>query len=263
MKLRLSIMLVSAMFAGAAIAGEAETRAAFGTVRAQALDALSARLYPGSRLEWSPALAIVMADGSRRSLRVTDAVDREESDGSHTFVMPLEYPDEQTTAAVAIDALEPTTPVAMEIVAFKTNAQIAITDVHRAALPDTAELTTIVSIDKGANFARDVWPTVSLIYNGYYGTSEWVGQVEWRASFSTATMTITHRLPGFVGKVLKDGSTIIDAQAFIVPLMPNSFDIYSRDQRRFIMSCAVPCVPDGKVLLGLWGPISTTVAATP
>jgi hypothetical protein len=79
---------------------------------------------------------------------------------------------------------------------------------------------------------------------------------------TTDPVTMVHRLPGLLGKSIRNGAKI-NEKPFIIVRADDVFDLYSKDQARFIMSCAVPCVPDGKVLLGLWGPTSPTIAAKP
>ncbi len=64
-----------------------------------------------------------------------------------------------------------------------------------------------------------------------------------------------HRLPGVIGKSIRNGATFAEKPVIIVR-QDDVFDLYSTEQARFIFSCAVPCVPDGKVLLALWGPTS-------
>ena len=256
---RILALLLMLALAGPAAAGEAEVRAAFGVTSANALDKLIPALYPGARLQWSPSFEIVMADGSRKALRVPATLYRDQQSGGRTFIVALEFPGNEEAVATALDAMQPVSQVSRaELAAFKLNGQGALEGaVKRAVIPDPSPLTHVVALDEGIDFPDAVWPSVQLTYLATYAaTNEWVGQVEWHADFSTDSMTIRHRVPGFVAKIASDGASVSDLRAFIVPVSDTTLDIYSPAQKRFIMSCAIPCLPDGKVLLGLWGPTS-------
>lgn len=243
---------------------EDAARESFGVNASRALDALIGNLYPGAQLQWSPRLTIVQGSGTRNELRVAAVVERQDADG-YTYVMPLEIVDEERAIASALDKNQPpATTSKTEIVAFKVNAQNAITTVHRGILTDSAAMTRIASMREfvGAE-VPPLWPRVTLTYNAYYGTSDSVSKILWEGMITTDPVQLIQRLPNFVGKVKNDGAVVKDYPFIVVRENGTIFDIYSREQTRFIMSCTDPCLPDGNVVLGLWGPTSAAVAATP
>lgn len=254
----LPLLLGCGLSAGA---NELLVRESFGVEASRGLDAVVPQLYSGARLEWFPKIALVMPDQSRQALRLVGHVTREEADG-YTFVVPIERTDGEREVARAIDAFEvPPDRSITEIVAFKTTRNFVVTAMKRASLNDAAAITRAVRIAAATESSAAAWPTVLLTYKAFYGAPEWVGMLEWDSAVSTETMSVVHRLPGFVAKAMKGGAKLTD-RAFIVVHENDAFDVYSREQARFIMSCAVPCTPDGKVVLGLWGPTTAAVGVT-
>jgi hypothetical protein len=237
------------------------TRDAFGPA-APAIEALIPQLYDGARLEWTPKLAVVLGDGTVKSVRIVEPVVRQESDG-YTFVISIEFTDNEKVVAATLNRMEPGPETSLsEIVAFKTTPSFAVTAIHRGILASDASITRVVSLEASADDTALPWPGVFVIYKAYYATMDWVGMFEWQSKIATDPVTMVHRLPGLIAKSIKNGGKVTEKPVIIVR-DDEIFDLYSKEQARFIMSCAVPCVPDGKVLLGLWGPTSTTVATVP
>ena len=247
------IILLALLFAPAAlIADVATTRTAFGTDKAPALESLVASLYPGSVVEWEPRLAIVAADGTRRALRINDSVQRNEAAG-FTFVMPLEFPEDETDIKKSLSAFEPAvTVVRPEIVAFKTSSSYAITEIRRGGLSETAHLTEVVNMEIAETGVDLEWPEVYFTYRAVYGTTEWHGELGWGAKLTTNPVAVVHRLPNYVVKQVKDAPLLAEEPVVIVNSDIESFTIFSIAGRKAVTRCAVPCVPDGRVLLALW-----------
>jgi hypothetical protein len=190
-----------------------------------------------------------------------DPVVREESD-AFTFVISVEFTDNEKAVATTLNTMAPAAETSLtEIVAFKTTKNFAVTSIHRGTLATDASITRVVSIDL-ADEAALAWPGVFVTYKAFYATTDWVGMFEWQSKVTTDPVAMVHRLPGLIAKSIRNGAKLTEKPVIIVR-GDDVFDLYSKDQARFIVSCAVPCVPDGKVLLGLWGPTSTTVASTP
>ena len=237
------------------------TRDAFGPVAAPALEAVIPQLYSGAHLQWTPKLAVVFADSSVKTVRIVEPAVREEAD-AFTFVISVEFTDNQKAVAEALNAMAPTSETSTtEIVAFKTTKTFAVTSIHRGILASDASITSVVSLEL-ADEATLTWPGVFVTYKAYYATTDWVGMFEWQSKVTTDPVMMVHRLPGMIAKSIRNGAKLTEKPVIIVRA-DDVFDIYSKDQARFIISCPVPCVPDGKVLLGLWGPTSPTIAATP
>jgi len=245
----------------AASAHAQTTRDAFGPVGAPAIEAVIPQLYNGAHLQWTPKLAVVLADGSAKSIRIAEPAIRQESDG-YTLVISIEFTDNELAVAAALKTMTPPAETSLtEIVAFKTTPAFAVTAIHRGQLATDASITRVVSLDL-ADEPTFAWPGVFINYKAYYATTDWVGILAWGSKMTTDPLAMVHRLPDLLGKSIRGGAQL-NEKPVIVVRADDVFDIYSKDQARFIMSCAVPCVPDGKILLGLWGPTSPTIAATP
>ena len=257
---RIAVAIIAIGIAAGSVNAQT-TRDAFGPVAAPALEAVISQVYNGAHLQWTPKLAIVFADGSAKAVRIVEPAIREETD-AYTFVISIEFTDNEKTLAQALNSMAPNGDLSLtDIIAFKTTKTFAVTAVHRGTLASDASITRVVSIEL-ASEPTLAWPGAFVTYKAYYATTDWVGMFEWQSKVTTDPVAMVHRLPGLIAKSIRNGAQLTEKPVIIVRA-DDVFDIYSKDQARFIMSCAVPCVPDGKVLLGLWGPTSPTIASTP
>jgi hypothetical protein len=246
------VLLLAALAAALPLCADDQlARAAFGVNKAPALEALVANLWPGSQLQWQP-LTIVGADKKERLLRIGDVVERKEADGSFTFVFALEFPEGEEQLLADIAAFRPvTTTSRSEIVACKTTAAFAITAVRRAYYNDTATVTQTNALELAVEGADLPWPKLFMRYRAVYVTADWFGEIDWQGKLSTDPIAVEQRLPGMLSRVMKDGGQRTE-EPIVLPTEDDTIVIASKLARRILSNCAVPCMPDGKVLLGLW-----------
>jgi len=235
-------------------ADEASAKRALGVQAAQALEAALPSLYPGSHLVWSPQMAIVASDGTSRPVRLQNALKRQDSNG-FTFVFPIEFPADQDKARIALEKFEPGTPASLtDLATVRTGMDFSVIGVRRGLIPETAAFTQMSEMQLAPDEYGGAleWPQIYVAYAATYGTPDWFGTIGWEAKIATETVTVLHRLPASIRRQGKTGSVMIEVPIIIPSDDLNSFDLISRRGARIVTQCAVPCVPDGRVLLGLW-----------
>jgi hypothetical protein len=235
-------------------ADETAIRTAFGQSKAAALDAAVPLLRPGSRVIWQMNLAVEAPDGTRSSLRVGDTIERQDAAGS-TVVLAIEFPDGEDGLYDRLRAFEPAGGSSLtEIVTVKLNAAGEVIGTRRGIIPDTAVVTRIESIELAPDEAGGEleWPQIYAIYRATYATNDWWGEILWESKIGTDPVAVLHRLPSAVSKTDRSGAALIDRPIVVVNDDIDSFSIISPERQKIVTRCAVPCVPDGRVLLGLW-----------
>jgi hypothetical protein len=250
---RAAVVLLALLLVRPLQADDAEARTSFGPQKAPALEALAAYLWPGSTLDWAPVLTVVANDGARRELRVGDVIQRDEADGTFTFVVALEFPEGETEVLKKIADYETVTTVSRsEIVAFKTTAAFAVTAVRRGFYNDTATVVQTRALELASEGGDLPWPRIYMRYRAVYGTADWFGEIDWQGNMTTDPVAVEQRLPGSMIRVKKDGEKRAEVPIILPKEDDSAFIIVSRRAKRILSTCAMPCRPDGKVLLGLW-----------
>src|SRR5438552_18172822 len=77
LRIDMRILKVIAIVMIAASAHAQTTRDAFGPVGAPAIEAVILQLYNGSHLQWTPKVAVVLAEGSAKSIRIAESATRQ------------------------------------------------------------------------------------------------------------------------------------------------------------------------------------------
>jgi hypothetical protein len=252
--------IVTAILLAAALCGGAPTLSAGGRDEFVANDATliekaAAQLFPGSRLEWEPRLALVEGT-TRRNVRIGGFDRRNDAGGGYTCAVAFELIDERLAIAAAIDKFEaaPSRSPA-EIAVFKVNASLTITELRRASLADPASaMEQVEDISLSALTYTSPWPDVYVTYTGVYGTTDFRGDITWETKlvFDPAPASVFGRVPSVLSRVDKDSPVERSDRAEVGVVDENTVSFASGSSHHVISNCADPCLPDGRVLLGLW-----------
>ncbi|MEO8379457.1 MAG: hypothetical protein ABI779_07315, partial [Acidobacteriota bacterium] len=241
-----------------------DARTEFGVTRARLLESAVASMFNGATVEWGATLTLVNGT-SRQAVAIPDLEYRHDDDGGYTAVMTVELTAGRQEIANAIAALE--TPAARslaEVVAFKTNAQFAITVLRRGGLGDSSSaIEEVEDVELATMTYEQPWPDVYVTYTGTYGTPTFFGEVRWDEKLVVDPAIVANgRIPSLLARREKSGADHSDS-ALIEAVDENTVSFSSGTSHQLIMRCADPCLPDGRVLLALWWTTNTAAGVTP
>lgn len=248
------LTLTFSLLASAAVAQDARTE--FGLVRARLLEAALLSMYPGTTaIEWGETIDLVQGTG-RTALRIADVDYRpdEETGGGYTAVMTVEHPGQRQPIYDKLEAYEPAPSRALsELVAFKTNAQFAVTTLRRGTLGDSFSAIEEVEDVELATLTYDQpWPDVYVTYTAAYGTPTFFGEIRWDEKLVVdPAISATTRIPSLLWRAEKTGARHNDTATVEAP-DETTLAFLSETSKQVITRCTEPCLPDGRVLLALW-----------
>jgi hypothetical protein len=259
----LLLSLVLLLLAPAVMAQDARTE--FGLTRARLLEAVLLRMFPtASKVEWGSTLVLVEGT-NRREVRVADVDYRPDDGGGYTGVLTVEFPADHQAIHDAIGAFEPPPSRSLaEVVAFKTSAAFAISELRRGSLGDpTSMIEEVDDVELTTLTYDQPWPDVYVTYRGLYATTDFAGQVTWDAKLVvTPAVAIEGRIPSSLWRAEKSGARHGDT-ANVEAENENTLAFVSVASKQIVTRCTDPCQPDGRVLLALWWTSAKTVAITP
>ncbi len=248
-----AVLLAAALCCGAGSA-LADIRSEIGADQARLIEGVAAKLYPGATVDWTPSLTLVQGT-SRQPLRLGDIEVRKDDDGGFTGVVALELTAERAAITAAIEAFE-SAPArsAAEIVAFKATSALAVTTIRRASLGDpSAAIEEVDDVELTSLTYANPWPDAYVTYTGVYGAPDFHGQIEWEEKVTfDPEIAPSGRAP--VALTRRDKEAIVERSDRAVSdvVDENTISFASAASGHVISNCADPCLPDGRVLLGLW-----------
>ncbi|MCU1349005.1 MAG: hypothetical protein JWO56_2035 [Acidobacteria bacterium] len=237
--------------AGTASADPVGRRAAFGETRARALEAITARLYPGSHLTWETKIRLTFADDTVTDLAVPGVIELTRPYGT-LYVMELELQDVGAKALLDLERLQPpdTKYPTDALVAFKVSPAYEVLDQKVSRLDPAAAVNELIEL-RLADETKDAdWPGFLGTHWANYGTPDWSGGVRYAIAYDTARMGLQWRLPLAVSKDKKSGEHFEDT--LTAERTSDTEILLHGGEADRLYPCNTPCLFDGPALLALW-----------
>jgi hypothetical protein len=201
-----ALRLPIAMVAVTLSAQDGYRRDQFGTVSAEAVEAVMRLRSPGSRVRWEDKVWLVPETGSAREIFLPGFLQRPEH-GGFLFATGLEFPEEQRRVK---DALASRGVVSggggmTSLLVFRTTSTGSVQDLREGPLDSVNSSTECLDLQVRGR-AGGAWPSLEVRYRSHHATTDGVVTVEWNALIDSESMRMLERTPSRIGRLNADGT---------------------------------------------------------
>jgi hypothetical protein len=253
---KFSMILAAALIVAAASVTQmkpGDRRKAYG-VRAPIMEAVLAALYPGSQVQWDPALTVQIPGQKPRSVDMGVSMRGNPATGGPDGVASVELDGAKEQFIFQAQSFQRTdSPVLPTLlVVFRADAAFHLTEYKKIFLDPgqpCSELKTMSIHDWPPQ--RD-WPTLDIQYDTHIARRDSFTTIEWHSVLDANTGQFISRLPFGISRKVPGGPEQMHPFS-LRRINANTIDIgdfMNGTSHRY--SCADPCVVDAQTLLSQW-----------